>query len=218
MGMIHIEETYEPLHFASMREHLKPGMITYDIGAYDGITSAIIARIVGPENTVIIEPAETNWATIRAYWQKRFDPIEPRATYAGFIGERYFPGRDQEVWINGWPSLTDKQKVSDAEEYSHFRSLTNTEEKAILPIDMLRLMAGTPAAMTMDVEGAELLVLRGARQTLVEHHPLVWVSIHPQLMGPLFHTEPAELHSFMREIGYKESLIYTDHEEHWLFR
>ena len=56
-----ISHEYEPVNFGHVRRYLRPGMLVYDIGAYDGITSVIDAECVGGENVVIIEPGEKRW-------------------------------------------------------------------------------------------------------------------------------------------------------------
>lgn len=60
-------------------------------------------------------------------------------------------------------------------------------------------------------------MLTGARRTLQNHRPRVWVSIHPQFMDDTHGDTPEELQAFMSELGYEAEHLATDHEEHWLF-
>jgi len=53
----------------------------------------------------------------------------------------------------------------------------------------------------VDVEGAEVLVLTGARATLTRLRPVVQVEVHGLFLGAFGHTV-AELFSFMDECGY----------------
>ena len=73
-----------------------------------------------------------------------------------------------------------------------------------------------PHAITIDVEGAELEVLRGASSILRIVHPLVWVSIHPTMIGQYDATREDVL-EYMASYGYAATHLGTDHEEHWLF-
>ena len=57
-----------------------------------------------------------------------------------------------------------------------------------------------PAAVKIDVEGAELAVLAGARETLARHRPVVFLSTH----GPDVHA--ASL-GFLRGLGYRVAPI-----------
>src|SRR6266403_2616484 len=50
----------------SMDKHLKPGMVLYDVGAFDGWQSAMFSQMVGgPKNMVLIEPVAEMWANTK---------------------------------------------------------------------------------------------------------------------------------------------------------
>jgi hypothetical protein len=76
-----------------------------------------------------------------------------------------------------------------------------------------------PNGFNIDVEGAELKVLRGAKALLQDEEMLgyVWVSIHPDLLEGFGNTKE-ELIDFMVSCGWLGQHLGTDHEEHWLFR
>lgn len=224
VGMKHIAAEYEPKNFQSFRETMKPGQLVYDIGAYDGITSVIAGQTVGASNVVIIEPAEMNWATIRAYWQAH-DLSAPRATYAGFLSEADKSGLDPKsvVVVGGFPVEAEKSSVAQYEEGLNFRLLNDrtfypeVAARPNLTLDTVASIAGMPAGITMDVEGAEFLVLQGAVEVLKAAHPRLWISVHPDFMRERFHHDPVALHIFLNRLGYKETLLAKDHEEHWLW-
>jgi FkbM family methyltransferase len=73
---------------------------------------------------------------------------------------------------------------------------------------------GRPALLKIDVEGAELLVLRGAGRFVLEWSPAVLVSIHPDRVGGFGHTA-ADVRTWLTDRGYRMSLLAVDHEEHW---
>ena len=218
MGMKHDMMQYEQIRFGSIQKLMKPGMLVYDIGAYDGISSALIAQAVGGSNVVIVEPSETNWATIRAYWEARKFDV-PRATYAGFLGNRNKLNWAPRFAVNigKFPAEADQFPISYAEEHSRFRSIQNPEHRPCMTLDVLSRIVGPPDGITMDVEGAEFLVLIGSQVVLSVDRPIVWVSIHPQFMKERFGDDPNLLHKFMADFGYKETLLDVDQEEHWLF-
>jgi FkbM family methyltransferase len=218
MGMQHKKETYEPIRFESIRKHLSRGSVVYDIGAYDGITSVLLADIVGPTNVAIVEPAETNWGTIRAYWNAQgFEA--PKATYVGFLGSEDKPASrpDKLIYLSSFPPESSAFLVSQYEEYSRFQSIQAPGGRSFLMLDTFSQIAGAPNALTIDVEGAEGCVLRGAERTLRQYRPKVWVSVHPKLMKEQFNQDPESLRKFMSDLGYHESLLLTDQEEHWFF-
>ncbi len=68
----------------------------------------------------------------------------------------------------------------------------------------------------IDVEGAEYEVLQGARAILARRNVTWSVSIHPELLKRFNHTDQ-DVHSLMRDMGYKSQLLARDHEEHWWY-
>jgi FkbM family methyltransferase len=73
---------------------------------------------------------------------------------------------------------------------------------------------GTPMLIKIDVEGAELIVLRGASGLLRLHRPTLLLSVHPQFL-PSFQQSKEDVSKFLGDHAYRWSLLSTDHEEHW---
>lgn len=227
MGMRHMADvnTYDAITFESVRKFLNPGMTLYDIGAYDGITSVIAAKIVGPENVVIVEPAEMNWTTIRAFW-KAHHLADPKATYAGFLDERDKEGLDTRSVVNigSFPDEANHSLVAQFEEGLNFRLLNDRGKYDVvaarpsMKFDSLAGIVGPPDGILMDVEGAEYLVLHGAEQTLLVQKPFVWISIHPKFMLERFMHKANYVHEYLEALGYEGTLLVSDHEEHWFFQ
>lgn len=208
---------YEEIHFRSVQQSLKPGDLTYDIGAYDGTTSVLIAEAVGHENVVIIEPAEVNWGNIK----KNFGGI-PAACFPGFLDSHDKEGSADHVVFNAFPPESSAPELAEDRlefRWLHYRDVDPmVANLPALSLDNLAIMIATPVAgLTMDVEGAEFEVLRGAAGVLSHYHPLVWVSVHPEFMVERFATQPQQLFEFMRSLGYESELLTKDHEEHWKF-
>ena len=81
---------WERERLASMEEHLKPGMVLYDVGTEHGWLSAVYGGFVGYENMVLIEPSPEFWPNIRKIWECNGFP-EPLAAFQGFIGDQADP-------------------------------------------------------------------------------------------------------------------------------
>jgi len=68
--------------------------------------------------------------------------------------------------------------------------------------------------LKIDVEGAELLVLRGADRVVREGSPTILVSVHPTMTGQFGYT-PDDVRTWLTERGYAVKILAVDHEEHW---
>jgi FkbM family methyltransferase len=197
----------------SMQKWLKPGMVLYDIGAFDGWQSAVFSQMVGgPKNMVLIEPVTEMWSNTRETWlQNGLEP--PAASFVGFAGDYDTPFAT--VWRNEWPGGVDYSQMLKAIKFKLMHEHADSTE--CLKVDTIAEFTPPPAALHIDVEGAGLKVLKGAEKTLRMLRPLVWIALHPEFMVKRFGTDPEELHEFMAEIGYRGELLAIDHEHHWLF-
>jgi len=101
-----------------------------------------------------------------------------------------------------------------------YLSLESTVEGEAIPhftLDSLLLALPGAHASTLlkiDVEGAELLVLRGAIQILQRDRPSILLSVHPQFL-PRFGQSTVDVAEFLRSQNYLWTVLGTDHEEHW---
>ncbi len=87
-----------------------------------------------------------------------------------------------------------------------------------------------PTVITMDVEGAEFEVIKGAENVLREHKPIIFMSVHPEFMFESYRNEGiwkerygerqhvVHMLRFIDEIGYTHRCIeYDYHELHMVF-
>lgn len=205
---------WERARCQSMWSILKPGMTLYDVGSEHGWLSALYGTFVGHENMVLIEPSPEFWVNIHKTWVAN-GFADPAYCWPGFVADE----SDGPPWISGsdWPSFADV----DAPEIGGmaYRYLGGEHPIPRITIDDLVSLSGiVPDAITMDIEGAELVAMRGAARTLRTYRPIVWISIHPDLMERDFGHTKRELKEFMMGCGYDADLLEIDHEEHWLFR
>jgi FkbM family methyltransferase len=159
----------QALEFQNYISHCTPGMSLFDVGAHFGIFSLVAAHFQGravaidpsPEalRMVDVQAGLNNWSdrirTIRAAVSDNTGGIDMLA--AGVLSDHYFvvsSGRDQS-------------------ELTHLDSVT---------VDQLSGSHGPPTHLKIDVEGFEAAVLRGARRTLKDSIPLVFLELHNEIL------------------------------------
>jgi FkbM family methyltransferase len=162
---------------------------------------------------VLIEPSPEFWVNIRKTWVAN-GFREPKWCWSGFISDE--DALDGADLTGNWPVSADLEAPECPG--MAYRYLFGPHPIPKITIDTLVATSDiVPDAITIDIEGAELLALRGAEFTLRNDGPTVWVSVHPDLMERDFGHTPAQLHAFMADLGYSGELLEIDHEEHHLF-
>jgi FkbM family methyltransferase len=201
---------WEKERIHSMRDHLTTDDVLVDVGAEAGWMSLVFADMVGPHNMILVEPTAEYWPNIRQTWERRFD-VPPLATYCGLLGSAPRERHHGHVYDQRWcPQSVGPLSHARAYEYLH-------NDKPDVAVQTLDYFGSIPTAVTMDVEGAELEVLKGAVALLDEVHPKLWISVHPDLMARDYNSTPEQLTWFLRDLGYTGTHLATDHEEHWMF-
>lgn len=163
---------------------------------------------------VLIEPNPLVWPNIRCIWEANRLPA-PLWCLEGFAAEI-----DANLGIaareigDPWPASAYGPVIGD----HGFRNVMEHPEQPCVTVDTIwQRFAPPPDAITMDVEGAEILVARGMQETLMTHRPLVWVSVHAEAMFHDHAVYQAEFHSQLHQCGYEKVLLGFDHELHAYF-
>lgn len=207
---------WEEERLTSMEQHLKPGMVLYDIGVEHGWLSAVYGTFTGHGGMVLVEPSPEMWVNIRKTWAaNNFD--DPLASFQMFAGARpdVNPGG---VPVAIWPPAADGYDTADETPAMPYRYLGDQTVKTTTVDQIAKTIGHPPDAITVDVEGFELEVMFGAKNTLRRHRPLVWLSVHPDLMASnAAHNDVQELFDYMDGCGYTREYLGTDHEQHHFF-
>lgn len=230
---------WETERLASMHANLLPGDVVVDVGTEEGDISALLASWVIQTETFghvdgtgavletfehrspdqdggvfLVEPNERVWPNVKAIWEANGLP-DPLGTFVGFCGDivhRHAHSPNHREGWSGWPACADGPVIGD-------HGFCNLWERPDIDSIPLSALVGDRKvdAITMDTEGSELIVLRGARFTLEKDRPLVWVSVHPQFSVDMYDLTREDLLRFMWELDYRSEILAVDHEEHWLF-
>lgn len=212
---------WELARFDSMGARLRRGDILFDVGAEQGDQSAAYAQMVGPENMVLFEPCPAAWPNIRVTWEGNGYQA-PRGACAALVGAAPsappHPDFDPNARSGAWPACSVGEPI-DFRSYRYIHE--HRVNTAVVTLDDWadenRVL---PSAITVDVEGAELEVMRGACRILgiAGEHLLVWISVHPDLMERDYGATPEMLHAYMADHGLRRQVhLATDHEQHWLY-
>lgn len=207
---------WERERFLDMEKHLKQGDILFDIGTEAGWCNIIYAKFCGAENVVLIEPTDDFWPNIKALWERNYPGVPPLANYMGLFSDK--TTSKKVLPKHEWPKAVNKDggALMHSRSYVYIHDNFNHVPEIKLD-DYVKLTGIVPNALTMDVEGAELLILKGAEKTLKENNLKVWVSIHNELGLRDYNQQPDDVYEFMRKCGYQSEFLATDHEDHVRF-
>lgn len=205
---------WEATRLACMHHYLgQGGHVVYEIGAEEGDFPALWAS--WGNDVALFESNERVWPNIKAIWDAN-DLPDPWLCFSGFAANATTEGL---LLADGWPESAGGPVIGD----HGFCNLSERPDIARVRLDDLPRVAAKrsrsvppPTALSIDVEGAEFEVLMGARETLLQHRPLVWVSVHPEFMQRMYGYSADLLHEYMDKLGYERTFLTSDHEEHWL--
>lgn len=161
--------TTEPLMQQKVAELLGPGLVFYDIGANVGFFSLIAARTVGASGAVYaFEPLAANAdALAHNIAINGFENVElVRAAVASEPGRAVLAETASSVQAHLADFDTGVPTVATA--LVDVTSVDAAVRSGLRPPDVAKI----------DVEGAEVAVLEGMRETLAEHRPRLLCELH----------------------------------------
>lgn len=202
---------WETERWESICANIRPGDIAFDIGAEEGDLTALMAQ--WGARVVLFEPNDAVWPNPRYIFEAN-DLPKPLATYSGFAGAEDHAYWHRGIHLHSWPLSADGPVIGD-------HGFLRFEERPDVPQVTLDTFCRHtniyPTLITMDVEGAEEFVVRGAQNILANHKPLVYISVHPEFIAAHYQRTDTDLYNFMESLGYEGKHLATDHEEHWLW-
>jgi FkbM family methyltransferase len=155
----------------AMVRHLGHGGVFYDVGANLGFFSLLAAHLSGLDTgrVVAFEAAPDNAEAIRV--NAALNRVPNVEVICAAVSDHSGWGRLQVVDDQSWSKLLQYGEHPFTEEVIDVRCVTIDE-----------LVAGgrlpPPSVVKIDVEGAELAVLAGMRQTMAAHRPAIICELH----------------------------------------
>jgi FkbM family methyltransferase len=169
-----LEGIWDPSLTDFIKSALSPGDVFIDVGAHVGYFTLLASRRVGPTGTVLA--------------------VEPNPVAATELEENVKRSRLSNVLVEH-TACGDSQRVVQlylhTDSNSSMASLSTANATGgpavvvpCIPLDqLLQERALTRANLVkIDVEGAELLVLRGMRETMRDLAPVIVLELEPQLL------------------------------------
>ena len=145
-----------------------------DVGAHVGLYALPVSRVLGPGGQVYaFEPSERTYRyLVKHIAYNDIGNIDHRQMVVGETRKAEVLFYEHVVGSSGLSGLTKRTK-RPTDRFSE------TRRPQISLDEFCEENAVTPDVIKIDVEGAELLVLRGAKNTLSQSMPKVFLSVHP---------------------------------------
>ena len=166
--------TYELKFAQALASYIKPGYVCYDIGAYKGYYSGIMA-LKGAGEVFVFEPMPANIRKI-----KNLIKLNPdlkitlkEIAVADYSGDVEFKLMPEETM----------GKLSKSTFQAYEKEVEILKIPSYSIDDLIENGLREPDFIKIDVEGAEELVLEGAKNLLTRKKPILMIEVHSEEIG-----------------------------------
>jgi FkbM family methyltransferase len=187
----------EPALFDFLKQTIRPGDVVLDVGAFVGIYAVLAARWSGPHGRVIaFEPTPSSAAIARKHLA--FNGVAPERVQLveAAVSDRATRATLHQYDAHATPYVNSLVRAVDTD------ARAVTHDVAVVTIDdVCRELKVVPSVIRMDVQGAEIQALRGARATIGAAPSLsLVVEMHPQCW-PAFGVTEQDARETIRDLG-----------------
>jgi FkbM family methyltransferase len=196
---------FEPNETVAVRALVRPGDVSIDIGANFGWYTTLLSQLVGPAGEVhAFEPVATIFGRLQASLALMGHPRNVRANMMA-VSDRV--GSATIFQFAGQPSGHCSLSAKRGEVVQRHECSTTTLDEYAAKLDVQFIKC--------DVEGAECLVLAGAKRLLERAVKPVWLIEITPLAAADYQCAPGDSFSALERAGYR-FLRYTRSSWAWL--
>lgn len=187
---------YEPDEIAFVRKIVRSGQTALDLGANIGLFTIVMAGLVGPSGYVhAFEPLDRPAALLeRSIAENNFgDRVSlDRAILSDRAGTGQITIADRALNMGGGYLLADQSPAPEGHVVARAPQIRLDDYALRRPVHFIK----------MDIEGAEPLALRGARELLRADRPVILSELHPQQLERVAGYTPDDFIALMGELNY----------------
>jgi FkbM family methyltransferase len=192
---------------------LRKGSVMFDVGAHIGYYSVLGSQVVGPGGRIVsVEPNPQTLPRLRKNLE---------LSHASNVTVEDVACTDKETTLtfyqagirNTGASSISESNARNADHGEMVRSVTvrgRTLDSIVQELGLQRV-----DFVKIDVEGAEVQVLRGMKNTLAKYQPHMLIEMKPAQLASMG-TSIGELRSVLRDSGYVPGRMPTDDDGEWV--
>lgn len=219
-GCVDDWKRYEPesVEWAARWIAAHPDALVLDVGCAIGIFTALALHTADTTDVVAFD---ADLASLQA--TRRVGDVAPRPSRLrlvhGLVSDQHRSNRDLASAVSATATALAMANLGGAGATTRYVCIEDPMRAQLPEYTLDGLFAQSAASprstlLKCDVEGAEALVLKGARRWLETTRPIILLSVHPPALQKLGNSVK-EVEDLLRDAGYKWQLIARDHEEHW---
>ena len=178
--------------FDELIEEARGKTCVFDIGAHIGLTTLPLANVVDAAGRVYaFEPSTSNLIFLKKHLKA--NNFRNVSVVEKLVGNK----------VDVCATFFEDEGVSGMNSMARIEETRREKQIEIVTIDSFSLGIGViPDLIKIDIEGAELMALEGAKDILAQYLPTVFLSIHPRQIAALGQSVD-DLKKIIVDLGYE---------------